>query len=57
MSIKADSKNAQLSDTELKAMVDKQMAEKLKKANEVLAQVQNNQSEFAKIAKENCFMP
>ena len=51
--IKADSKNAQLSDTELKAMVDKQMAEKLKKANEVLAQVQKNQSEFAKIAKEN----
>ncbi len=51
--IKADSKNAQLSDAELKAMVDKQMAEKLKKANEVLAQVQKNQSEFAKIAKEN----
>lgn len=51
--IKANSKNAQLSDTELKAMVDKQMAEKLKKANEVLAQVQKNQSEFAKIAKEN----
>lgn len=51
--IKADSKNAQLSDAELKAMVDKQMAEKLKKANEVLTQVQKNQSEFAKIAKEN----
>ncbi len=51
--IKADSKNAQITDAELKAMVDKQMAEKLKKANEVLAQVQKNQSEFAKIAKEN----
>ena len=52
-SIKADSKNAQISDSELKSLVDKQMAEKLKKANEVLAQVQKNQSEFAKIAKEN----
>lgn len=51
--IKADSKNAQISDSELKSLVDKQMAEKLKKANEVLALVQKDPSAFAKIAKES----
>ncbi len=52
-SIKADSKNAQISDSELKSLVDKQMAEKLKKANEVLVLVQKDPSAFAKIAKES----
>lgn len=51
--LKADSKNASLSDVELKAMVDKQMAESLKKAQELLAQVKKDPSSFAKIAKEN----
>lgn len=51
--IKADSKNATLSDAEVKAMVDKQMAEKLKKAQEVLSQVKKDPSSFAKVAKEN----
>ncbi|MGN1124763.1 MAG: peptidylprolyl isomerase [Candidatus Gastranaerophilaceae bacterium] len=50
--LKADSKNAKLTDAELNALVQKQMAEKLKLAQAILAEVQKDQSAFAKIAKD-----
>lgn len=50
--LRADDKNESLSDSEIKAMVDKQMAEQLKKAQELLAQVKKDPSTFAKLAKD-----
>lgn len=51
--LKGDPKNENMTEAEIKAAVDKQMAEKLKKANEVLALVNKDASAFAKVAKEN----
>lgn len=51
--LKGDPKNENMTESEIKAAVDKQMAEKLKKANEVLALVNKDASAFAKVAKEN----
>ncbi len=51
--LKGDPKNENMTEAEIKATVDKQMAEKLKKANEVLALVNKDASSFAKVAKEN----
>ena len=50
---KADAKNQNLTEKELDELVAKQMAEKLKKAQELLAQVQKDPSSFAKVAKDN----
>ncbi len=51
--LKAEEKNKNLTDEELAKLVEKQMQEKLQKAQTLLAQVKNNPSDFAKIAKEN----
>ena len=50
--IKADAKNADLTDAQINEMVQKQMNEKLKTAQAVLAEVQKNPAQFAKVAKE-----
>lgn len=50
--IKADAKNADLTDAQINDMIQKQMAEKLKTAQTVLAEVQKNPAQFAKVAKE-----
>ncbi len=50
---KADEKNKNMTEEELKAYVDNQMKERLKKAETLLAQVQKDPSSFAKVAKEN----
>lgn len=51
--LKGDPKNENMTEAEIKVAVDKQMAEKLKKANEILALVNKDASAFAKVAKEN----
>lgn len=50
---KAEPKNENLSEAEIKKLVDEQMAEKLKRAKELLAQVKKDSTTFAKVAKEN----
>lgn len=50
---KADNKNKELTEAELNKYVEEQMQEKLKKAESILAQVKNDPSSFAKVAKDN----
>ena len=50
---KAEPKNENLSEAEIKKLVDEQMAEKLKRAKDLLAQVKKDSTTFAKVAKEN----
>lgn len=51
--IKSDKANEKLTDEQIKAKVDEEIAAKETKAKEVYAQVQKDPSQFAKIAKEN----
>ena len=51
--IKTEEKNKDLSNEEVAKLVETQMQEKLKKAQEILAQVKKDPSTFAKVAKEN----
>lgn len=51
--IKSNPANKKLSDKEIQAKVDKELAIKLEKANKILAEVKKDQSAFAKIAREN----
>lgn len=50
---RADEKNKNMTEAELDAYVKEQMAERLKKAEAILAQVKKDPSTFAKIAKDN----
>ena len=49
---KAEEKNKDLTEEELKKYVESQMEEKLKKAQDILAQLKKDPSQFAKIAKD-----
>lgn len=49
----SDPANKKLSESEIQAKVDKEMAIKLEKAKKILAEVKKDPSAFAKIAKEN----
>lgn len=49
----SDPANKNLSKDEIKAKVDKELAVKLEKAKEILAEVKKDPKSFAKIAKEN----
>lgn len=51
--LKADKKNENLSNAELDKLVSKEMAEKLKTAQKLLAEVKKDPSSFAAVAKEN----
>ncbi|MBP7211670.1 peptidylprolyl isomerase [bacterium] len=51
--IMSDPANKGLSQAEVKAKVDQELALKLQKANKVLAEVNKNPADFAKLAKEN----
>ena len=51
--ILASDKNKDMSEGEVAANVDKEMALRKEKAQKLLAEVKKNQNEFAKIAKEN----
>ena len=50
---KAEEKNKNLSEEELNKIVEKQMQEKLQKAQNILAQLKKDPTAFSKIAKEN----
>ncbi len=50
--LKADKKNEKLSEAELDNLVKKEMDEKLKKAQSILAEVKKDPSSFANVAKE-----
>lgn len=51
--IKSDPANKKLSASEIQALVDKELAVKLEKAQKLLAEIKKDPSSFAKIAKEN----
>ena len=51
--VKSDKANKDLTEEQIKAKVDEEIAAKEAKAREVLAQVKKDPSQFAKIAKEN----
>lgn len=51
--IKSNPANKKLTDKEVQAKVDKELAIKLEKANKILAEVKKDPSSFAKVAKEN----
>jgi parvulin-like peptidyl-prolyl isomerase len=51
--VKSDSKNKNLDDNAIKAKVNEEIQAKEAKANQLLAQVKNDPTKFAKIAKEN----
>lgn len=51
--IKSNPANKKLTDKEIQAKVDKELAIKLEKANKILAEVKKDPSLFAKVAKEN----
>ena len=51
--IKSDSKNKSLDDASIKAKVDEEIKVKEAKANQLLAEVKKDPTQFARIAKEN----
>lgn len=51
--LRADIKNKNLNETELKAKVDQELKAREEKINRILAEVKKDPSQFAKLAKEN----